>query len=74
MSLPLRRPTDLNRRAASIVADAVGETPNEAESQSVKTGRSGGLKGGPARAAALTPERRREIARIARAARTQKGV
>jgi hypothetical protein len=32
-------------------------------------GRLGGLKGGPARAAALTPQRRRAIARAAAAAR-----
>jgi hypothetical protein len=32
-------------------------------------GRLGGLKGGPARAAALSPKRRREIARAAAAAR-----
>ena len=35
----------------------------------VALGRLGGLKGGPARAQALTPERRREIARNAVAAR-----
>ena len=33
------------------------------------TGRIGGLKGGPARAAKLSPERRTEIARLASAAR-----
>jgi hypothetical protein len=32
-------------------------------------GRAGGLKGGPARAARLTPRRRREIARMAARAR-----
>jgi hypothetical protein len=36
-------------------------------------GRLGGLKGGPARAAALTPKRRREIARAAARARWNKG-
>ena len=35
----------------------------------VALGKLGGLKGGPARAAALTPERRSEIARIASRAR-----
>jgi hypothetical protein len=35
-------------------------------------GRLGGLKGGPARAAALSPERRREIARRAAARRWQR--
>jgi hypothetical protein len=37
-------------------------------------GRKGGLKGGPARAAKLTPERRSEIARIAAAKRWGKHV
>lgn len=36
-------------------------------------GRLGGLKGGPARAAALSPKRRREIARAAAAARWKRG-
>jgi len=36
------------------------------------TGRLGGLKGGPARAAILTPERRQDIARLAAAARWAK--
>jgi hypothetical protein len=37
-----------------------------------KTGRLGGLKGGPARAAALSPERRKEIATMAARARWPK--
>jgi hypothetical protein len=36
-------------------------------------GRLGGLKGGPARAAALSPKRRREIARAAARARWERG-
>jgi len=66
-----KRPSDINARAASIVKDATG--PQEAKSPAVVTGRIGGLKGGPARAAKLPPERRSEIARIARVARTRKG-
>lgn len=38
----------------------------------VALGRKGGLKGGAARAANLTPERRREIAMLAAQARWQK--
>lgn len=38
----------------------------------VALGRKGGAKGGPARAAALTPERRKEIAKKAVAARWAK--
>jgi general stress protein YciG len=37
-----------------------------------KLGRKGGLKGGPARAASMTPERRSEIARKAVMARWNK--
>jgi hypothetical protein len=40
-----------------------------ADPHAVALGRKGGLKGGPARAAALSPARRREIARAAARAR-----
>jgi hypothetical protein len=68
------RPADLNRLAASIVGDAVGEPtlpdPDEGKDPAaVSLGRRGGLKGGRARAAKLTPEERSEIARKAAAAR-----
>ena len=39
--------------------------PAEVNLHAAALGRLGGLKGGPARAAALSPERRQEIARIA---------
>jgi len=71
-----KRPADLNRLAASIVADA---TADEAEQEqdpyegkdpaAVELGRKGGLKGGRARAEKLTPEQRSEIARKAARAR-----
>jgi len=73
-----RRPADLNRLAAAIVGAATSE---EEEAQAAETpkdpaavalGRKGGLKGGKARAANLTPERRREIAKKAAAARWRK--
>ena len=76
-----RRPTDLNQLAASIVADAVGYEPpaeqpaapvKEKDPLAVELGRRGGKKGGAARAAKLTPERRREIARNAAEARWSK--
>jgi hypothetical protein len=71
-----KRPADLNRLAASIVADAVSEEPEPDPYESknpaaVELGRQGGLKGGPARAAKLTAERRSEIAKKAAAARWQ---
>lgn len=61
--------------AASIVGDATDEDQKpskdvpEKNSAAVELGRRGGLKGGKARAAKLTPEQRSEIARKAAAAR-----
>ncbi len=66
-------PRDMNQRAKAVLDLATGEreaTPEvDKHSPSVELGRLGGLKGGPARAAKLTPERRREIARRAAGAR-----
>lgn len=67
-----KKPADLNRLAAAIVGEATDETPPEPESQQARAGRAGGQKGGKARAASLTAERRREIARKAAAARWQR--
>ncbi|MDO8731997.1 MAG: hypothetical protein Q7L55_05415 [Actinomycetota bacterium] len=69
-----KRPTDVNSLAASIVADSTDEdeTPMPDDGKdpaAVALGRKGGLKGGKARAAKLTPEQRSEIARKAAAAR-----
>lgn len=69
-----KRPTDLNSLAASIVADSTDEnkpeTPEDTrDPAAVALGRKGGLKGGRARAAKLTPEQRSEIARRAAVAR-----
>ena len=69
-----KRPTDLNALAASIVRDATDEDKSEAvddgkDPAAVALGRRGGLKGGKARAAKLTPEQRSEIARKAATAR-----
>ena len=65
---------DLNQLAASIVDDATNEQPDEEQPPAknpaaVALGRLGGKKGGAARAAKLSPEQRREIAR--RAARSR---
>jgi hypothetical protein len=64
---------DLNTLAARIVAEATGEKPAKGDSAkdpaAVALGRRGGLKGGPARAAKLSPRKRREIAKKAAAAR-----
>lgn len=64
-----RKPADLNRLASAIVGEAVDETPQEAESPQVQAGREGGARGGKARAAKLSAERRSEIARAAAEAR-----
>lgn len=60
-----KKPADLNRLAAAIVGDATDETPEPPESAEAVAGRVGGLKGGKARAAKLSAERRSEIARKA---------
>lgn len=68
---------DLSQLAKRIVDEATGEEPktepppvkNEA---AVELGRLGGKKGGAARAAALTPEQRSEIAKKAAATRWSK--
>lgn len=72
-----KRPADLNRLAASIVADATSEEPEPdpyegKDPAAVELGRRGGLKGGRARAEKLTAEERSEIAKKAAAARWQR--
>jgi hypothetical protein len=69
-----KRPRDTNQLAKFIVERSVGERdepdPNAGKSASaVERGRRGGVKGGAARAAALSPRKRRAIAKKAAAAR-----
>ena len=68
-----KRPRDVSQLAASIVQEATEGIPEIKDDgknpAAVMLGRLGGKKGGPARAAALTREQRREIARKAAAAR-----
>jgi len=69
-----RRPVDLNSLAASIVRDATDEDKDEPaddgkDPAAVALGRKGGLKGGKARAAKLSPDERTRIARKAAQAR-----
>ena len=69
---PRKRPTDLNRLAASIVDEATGNAPDPDAGKNpaaVALGRLGGAKGGKARAAKLTAEQRSAISRAAAAAR-----
>lgn len=72
----VKLPTDVNKRAKSIVDLATGETEPETDGKNaaaVALGKLGGLKGGKARAASMTPERRAEIAKKAAAKRWGKG-
>ncbi|MGP0094611.1 MAG: histone H1 [Xanthobacteraceae bacterium] len=72
-----QRPRDPNQLAKRIVDIATGqvedrepEPPLEGkDAAAVSLGRRGGLKGGKARAAKMTPERRAEIAKKAAQAR-----
>ncbi len=73
------KPRDLNQLAARLVHDATSDEPKSDEDTAtgkdpaaVELGRRGGLKGGKARAAKLTPEQRSEIAKRAAAARWKK--
>ena len=71
----LPRPRDPNQLAKLIADIATGEqvdrllTEDGRDLAAVMMGRLGGLKGGRARADALSPDRRSEIARAAAAAR-----
>ncbi len=70
---------DLNQMAYAIVQAATDESepieePSTKNPHAVALGRLGGLKGGKARAAKLTPERRKEIAKKAIAARWSKNI
>ena len=63
---------DVNVRAYRLVQQAIeGPVPISAKKE---TARKGVLKGGPARAKAITPERRTEIARKASVARWNKSM
>lgn len=69
-----KRPNDTIKRAKSIVDIATGQKEDKLSQQAISAaaaalGRKGGLKGGLARAAALSPKKRSEIAKKAAAAR-----
>lgn len=75
-----KRPRDPNQLAHQIFLESIGETPRFTPDQpkpvdpnknpaAVALGRLGGLKGGAARAAALTPKKRSQIAAKAAQAR-----
>jgi hypothetical protein len=72
-----KRPTEVNELAKQLVGEATGEVepvdPNAGKDPAaVALGRKGGLKGGKARAAKMTPEQRSEAAKKAATARWKK--
>ncbi len=77
-----KRDHDFSVIAHRVVQEATGETepqqvepeltPDERHAAAVALGRLGGKKGGKARAESLTPERRKEIAKLAAQARWKK--
>ena len=71
----VKRPRDLNQLAKLVVYIATAEAQDDASElkrHPQRRGRSGGVKGGSARAERLTPERRSEIAKAAADARWNK--
>lgn len=69
-----KRSGDVNELASQIVAEATGDAPlfdpdEGKDPAAVALGRKGGLKGGKARAANMTPDERSEAARKAAAVR-----
>jgi hypothetical protein len=69
---PKKLPRDVNSRAYAIGKIATGETVLPQESAKATSGRKGGAKGGKARAAKLTKNRRSVIAKKAASARWSK--
>ena len=71
-----KRPRDFNQRAYQIVRESTGEAarsvPPRKNPAAVALGRLGGMKGGAARAATLSADRRSEIARKAAGTRWAK--
>ena len=66
-----KRPADVIGNAVHVMRVATGEAEESVGTAPQRA--KGGLKGGKARAATLTPEQRSEIARAASAARWKKG-
>ena len=64
-----RDPIQLAKLIGDIATGQVQDTPTPPETQAAAAGRRGGLKGGKARAASLSPRKRKAIAKKAAAAR-----
>lgn len=67
-----KRPRDANQLAKLIVDIATGEASEAEATTFAQRASKAGIKGGPARAAKLSPEQRSEIARVAASARWKK--
>jgi hypothetical protein len=67
-----KRPRDPNQLANSIIDIVTGQSVDPPEGGFTKQAKAGDAKGRPAKARALTPEQRSEIARAAAAARWKK--
>ena len=67
-----KRPRDPNQLAKLMVDIATGEASEAKETTFTKRASKAGAKGGPARANALTPQQRSEIASVAAQARWKK--
>ncbi|QEC68575.1 hypothetical protein FRZ67_15135 [Panacibacter ginsenosidivorans] len=75
MAKKIKLPADVNKKAKSIVDLATSEEEIVSDGKNpaaVALGRLGGLKGGAARAKALTSKKRSEIAKKAAKARWKK--
>jgi len=68
-----KRPRDPNQLAKMVIDIAAGEVEEVEASATVRRASKAGAVGGPARAKALTPAQRAEIASIAASARWKKG-
>jgi hypothetical protein len=67
-----KRKADVIGNAVLVMKIATGEVPETAPTPGAEANRKGGLKGGAARAAKLTPEERKKIAQKGAAKRWQK--
>ena len=64
-----KRPADVNARAVLIAKIATGEVEDAPEDEEGLAAKALGRKGGTARAAKMTPERRTEVAKRAASSR-----
>ena len=67
-----KRPGDVIGAAIMVARIATGEVEDNATAPDTSAKRAAGIKGGAARSAALDPQKRREVAQKAAAARWEK--